>query len=137
VEFGDFHEQFTRVHDGWNAGRVDTAAASAEIARLRSLLPGLPESDRAIAEFNLNDFEAALKPEAQDRMARAAAALEAANVPDGTVDERIARVEAGLREVTAIGMESDNPNEQHAIIEMNESLATLLDLLQAEKAERG
>lgn len=127
VQYEEFVAQYKRTHRDWGSGIIDTAAAAAEIARLRSILPVLePSAKRASAEYALDQFADEISPESQDRMARAVTAIAVASAEDGTVEERLARAEEDLRAVTRIADETSNDDERHAILSMNEMLGMLI-----------
>jgi phosphoglucomutase len=136
MRYDEFLEQYKAAHYDWSFGRIDTATAAAAIAELRAVLPTVePSEKRADGEFLLTDFADEISPESQGRMARAQEAIDVAADPSGTLDERIARLEQGMASVTRIADESDNRSEQHAILSMNETLATLIEVLRKKASD--
>ncbi|MEU8224813.1 hypothetical protein [Kribbella sp. NPDC048915] len=73
-------------------------------------------------------------PQAEDRVARATAALNRATADvtagAGTTAERRARAEAGIVEISGIADETADVAERYAIVALNESLAKLIDTLE-------
>jgi hypothetical protein len=129
VRYDEFLTQYKQAHRDWSFGRIDTADAGSRIAALRDELPQIEPDKRADAEYALRSFEAEISPDSQSRMARAVDAVSAAGADDGTVAERIARAEVGIAVVTAIADESPDRSERHAILSLNETLATLIEAL--------
>lgn len=131
--FDEFMVEFDEAHESCGFGKIDTAAAEVKIERLRTLVPRLEsDKDRSDAEFVLNDFADEISPASRDRMGRAAAALNAAMKSEGPVEEQIDRAHQGIRDITSIGLETDNESERYAIISMNSTLGTLISDLKAE-----
>ncbi|MFC0624948.1 hypothetical protein [Kribbella deserti] len=129
MEYAEFLAAYKQAYGDWSNG------GTADLARLRALVPQLVEADRVKAEFQLGQWESELSPEAGDRMQRATEAMARAGDPDGTAAQRIERALTGIREITAIAEESSDPNEQHAILSLNESLAMLAESLEIEARE--
>jgi hypothetical protein len=138
LQYKEFFEQYKQAHFDWTFGRIKTAVAAGEIARLRTLVAALDQpEDRVEALDQLADFEAEISPEAQNRMARPMDAIRQAMDDSGTADERIARAEHGIAAVTRIAYESQDRSEQHQILEMNEMLAQEMALLGDPRFRRG
>lgn len=137
MRYDEFRAQFDEAHESWGFGRIDTAAAEAEIERLRGLVPQLESAeDRSDAEFVLDDFADEISPASQDRMGRASAALKEGLRSDGSIDEQIDRARQSMRDITRISKETDNESESFAIIRMNSSLATRVSELRDEAESR-
>jgi hypothetical protein len=68
-------------------------------------------------------------------MVRAVAGLSRAGDERGTPQERVARAHAGMDEIARIA-ETADPAERNAILDMTESLAMLIDALEADAGRR-
>ena len=58
-------------------------------------------------------------------MGRALQLAAEAELDEGTTEERIARLENGMRGITAIARETDDQFEQYTLLALNEPLAQL------------
>lgn len=127
MDYAEFLTAYKQAYGDWSNG------GPADITRLRAKVAQLAEADRSKAEFQLAQWESELSPQANDRMQRATEAMARAGDPEGDLEARIERALTGIREITAIAEESSDPDEQHAILSLNESLAMLAESLEADR----
>lgn len=130
MDYDEFFVQYKDAYDLWTFGRLDLDGALAELQRLRETARSIEPADkREAAEYLLAQWANQTSPQAEERMARATAVLERASADDGTIDQRRARAEAGIVEITGIADETTDVAERYAILGLNESLAKLIDAL--------
>jgi hypothetical protein len=133
VDFDQFDVEYSRTLDA--AGTMDSAILAAEIVRLRALADTLADpADRGDAANLIATLEDVLAYDTEPLsipMAEAIRVLAAAGADDGTPAERVERAKAGMDEIARIAAAADR-DEQAAILDMNESLAMLIDALEPE-----
>ena len=131
MDFDQFDVDYSRTIDA--AGTMDSAALAAEIVRLRVLADTLTDpADRRDAANLIATLEDVLSYDTEPLstpMAEAIRVLAAAGTVDGTPAERVERAKAGMAEIARISAAADR-DEQAAILDMNESLAMLIDALE-------
>jgi hypothetical protein len=130
MEYDEFFAQYKSAYELWTFGRLDVGGALAELERLRPIARSVEPTDkRETAEYLLAQWANETSPAAEDRMARATAALTLAGADSGTAAEWRARAEAAIAEITSIANETTDVGEQYAILGLNEPLAKLIDAL--------
>lgn len=133
MDYHQFEVAYGRVMEAAGAG-APAAALAGEVVRLRALADSLPEpTDRRDAAALVDSLEDVLSYDAEPlspAMTEAVRVLALAGAADGTPSERQARARAGMDEIARISAGADRP-EQAAILELNESLALLIDSLES------
>jgi hypothetical protein len=134
MEYDDFDVEYRRVLDG--AAGLSAEALAAEIDRLRGLAAQITDpADRRDADNEIASLASVLS--VGDLPLSSPAEIEAGRVHSraiadgGTPEERIARAQAGMAEISRIAAAAD-PAERAGIIELNESLAMLVLALNPE-----
>jgi hypothetical protein len=128
MEYDEFFAQYKSAHDEWTFGKLDAAGATAVLVRLRELVPSIePLAKQQLADYLVRQWANETSLQADDRMARATAALARASADEGTLADRKARAEAGIAEITGIANETEDVAERYAILGLNETLATVID----------
>jgi hypothetical protein len=134
MEYDDFDVEYRRVLDG--AAGLSAEALAAEIDRLRGLAAQITDpADRRDADNEIASLASVLS--VGDLPLSSSAEIEAGRVHSraiadgGTPEERIARAQAGMAEISRIAAAAD-PAERAGIIELNESLAMLVLALKPE-----
>jgi hypothetical protein len=134
MEYDDFDVEYRRVLDG--AAGLSAEALAAEIDRLRGLAAQITDpADRRDADNEIASLANVLS--VGDLPPSSPAEIEAGRVHSraiadgGTPEERIARAQAGMAEISRIAAAAD-PAERSGIIELNESLAMLVLALKPE-----
>ncbi|NIK55057.1 hypothetical protein [Kribbella shirazensis] len=128
MNYDDFDAEYRRVLG--IADELPTDALAREIERLRVLAGGLADvADRRRAGNGIAMLDDILgydeQPAASPAMAEAERAHALASADGGTDEERIARAEAGMAEISRIAQTAD-PSERTAILALNESLYMLI-----------
>jgi hypothetical protein len=115
-----------------SARSLDAAALETEVTRLRALADTLDSpADQEAARLlvaSLEDALARTQPHLSDEMAAAIRVQSQARTGEGTSEERIRRIRAGIDEIAAIADTAD-PTERGPILDLNEPLHLLLDSL--------
>ncbi|MEU4602695.1 hypothetical protein AB0F43_06935 [Kribbella sp. NPDC023972] len=125
MRYDEFLRRYKAAYGEWQLGAGDEREALPALSRM---VPEIDEEDgQRTARFLIGRWEAEVSPAAQERVARALRRAAEAEVEEGTAEERIARLETAMRDVTAIARETDDEFEQHAILALNEPLASLAD----------
>lgn len=129
MDYERFDVEYRRVLDA--AAKLSTAALAGEIDRLRGLAAQITDPiDRRDAGNDIATLGDVLVA-SDDMPPSSAAAIEAERVHSlaiadgGTPEERIARAEAGMAEISRIAASAD-PSERAGIVELNESLYLLV-----------
>lgn len=131
VEYAEFDAEHRRIVRSWSS--TDPVERAAAIERLRGLaetVEGDRDRDRARRFLKPLDRLAAqaATPES-DVVRRAGDVLLLASRPDGTPAERRARAEAGIQEIGRIADAAPTVGERDAALEMNESLAETIEII--------
>ena len=123
MRYDEFLQRYKAAYDGWQHGAVDAQEALAGLSRM---VPEIEDATlRETARFLIGRWEAEASPAAQERMERALRLAAEAEQDEGSAAERIARLEAGMRDITAIARETDDEFEQFALLALNSPLARL------------
>jgi hypothetical protein len=133
MDYEQFDGEFRRVLDC--AARLSSAELSAEIERLRGLAAQIADPrDRRDAENDIASLASVLS--VRELPPSTPAEIEAGRVHSraiaggGTPEDRIARAEAGMAEISRIAGAVD-PSEKAGILELNESLYLVVTALRA------
>jgi len=130
VRYDEFLERYKAAQREWRLGAVDAREA---LAGLRTAVPEIDDERlRQTAEFLIDRWAAHTSPDARERMERAQRIAAAAERDEGDARERLARLEHGMREITAVARDTDDEFEQYAVLALNEPLALLADSRRAE-----
>jgi hypothetical protein len=134
MDYEQFDAEYRRVLEAAGAGE-NSAALAAEIVRLRALAGTLADAaDRRDAGDRITTIEDVLSYDSESlsaAMGEAIRVLGVAGADEGTPAERVRRARAGMDEIARISAGADR-DEQAAILEMNESLAMLIDALESD-----
>ncbi|MGW5190852.1 hypothetical protein ACWEOO_16495 [Kribbella sp. NPDC004138] len=123
MPYDEFLERYKAAQRGWRLGAVDAAEA---LTALRGVVPEIEDARlRQTAEFLIERWAAQLSPDARERMERAQRIAAEAELDAGDARERVARLEQGIRGITAVSRETRDEFEQHALLALNEPLAQL------------
>ena len=131
MEYAEFDAERRRIVSTW--GQTDPAELAAAVERLRGLAETVEgDRDRDKAQRYLSSLDRLLAeagaPES-DVVRRAGDVLLQASRPDGTPAERRARAEAGMQQIAQIAAEAPTVGERDAALEMNESLAETIEMI--------
>lgn len=146
MDYEGFDSEYGRVLAA--AGALDAASLTVEVARLRALADAVhPPADQEAAQRLLLSLDNALstdKPALSESMSAALRVHRQARTTQGSPEERIARLRAGIAEIGEIA-EAADPNgarqgdhatgaqeggqgsEKGRILELGESLSVLLE----------
>ncbi len=129
MAYDEFRSEYDAVHQAVLAARLDLAGLRAEIARLDGLTVSLDAADRERAQADLERLRELLAaahtspPEVSPAQAEAMSAAARASDPSGTVEERLARLEAGIAEIQRIAANVTDPAERIVVAQQAEQLA--------------
>jgi len=136
MDYDQFDTEYGKLVDV--ARSLSPANLAVEVERLRTLARTVePPSDQEAAQLLMTSLDRALSitvPEPSDAMRAAAAIHTRARTTDGTLEERIAHLNAGIDEIARIATTAD-PSEQGVILDLNESLSMLAESLEFTLAE--
>ena len=131
MDYKTFDAEYGRVLE--TARSMDPAMLAAEVERLRALAGAVqPLSDQEEANRNIASLDRILAmdpPPISEAMAAAVRVHRRARNAQGSRDERIAHLRAGIDEIGHIADNAD-PGEQGQILNLNESLAMLMESLE-------
>jgi hypothetical protein len=134
MDHEQFDAEYRRVLEAAGAGE-DSATLAAEVVRLRALAGTLTDAaDRRDAGDRIATIEDVLSYDSQSlsaAMGEAIRVLGVAGADGGTRAERVQRAKAGMDEIARLSAGADRA-EQAAILELNESLAMLIDALESD-----
>lgn len=133
MEYGEFDAARRRIVAAWGREMTDPEELAAAVQRLHEQAATVTgEADRAKAIRYLKTMddlvEAARTPESET-VRRASDVLMRASVPGGTPAEQRARAEAAIAEIGRIADAAPTIAERDAALEMTESLAETIDVL--------
>ena len=130
MRYDEFLQRYKAAQREWRLGAVDAREA---LAGLRHVVPEIDDvRSRQTAEFLIERWAAHTSPDARERMERVQRIAATAEQDEGDARERIARLEQGMRDITAVAHETDDEFEQYAVLAVNEPLAQLADSWRAE-----
>jgi hypothetical protein len=130
VRYDEFLERYTTAQREWRLGAVDARAA---LSALRGVVPEIDDARlRQTAVFLIERWAAQVSPDARERMERAQLIAAEAERDEGDARERVARLEQGMRGITAVSRETSDEFEQNAVLALNEPLAQLADSWRAD-----
>lgn len=130
MQYDEFLARYKSAQRGWRLGAVDAQEA---LAALRGVVPEIDDARlRQTAVFLIERWAAQLSPEVRERRERALRIAAAAELDEGDARERIARLEQGIRGITAVSRETDDESEQNAVLALNEPLAQLANSWRAD-----
>lgn len=130
VQYDEFLARYKSAQHGWRLGAVDAHEA---LAALRDVVPEIDDARlRQTAAFLIDRWTAQLSPGARERLERAQRIAAEAELHDGDPRERIARLEQGIRGITAVSRETNDEFERNAVLALNESLAQLANSWRAD-----
>jgi hypothetical protein len=123
MRYDEFLRRYKAAYRDWQLGSVDAREA---LSRLSRLVPDIDDARaQETARFLIGRWEAEASPAAQERMERALRIAADAEQDEGSPEERIARLESGMRSIAAVARETDDEFEQYALLALNEPLARL------------
>ena len=133
MEYGEFDAERRRIIRAWGHEITDPDQLAAAVNWLREQAATVPdETDRAKAIRylkTLDDLVVEARTPESETVRRAADVLLLASQPGGTPAERRARAEAGIAEITRIAAAAPTIAERDAALEMNESLAETIEVI--------
>jgi len=140
MEYRDFDTERRRIVQGWGREITDPAELTAAAARLREQAATIERDKDREKAFRylegLDEFVAlALDPQPESEAVWAANdVMQRTLQVTGTPAERRARIEAAMDEIARISAAAPTVGEQDAALEMNGTLAELLEVLEHESA---
>ncbi|WP_350280599.1 hypothetical protein [Kribbella sp. HUAS MG21] len=130
MRYDEFLQRYKAAQHEWRLGALDARAA---LAALRGVVPEIDDARlQQTALFLIERWEAQTSPAAEERMARAQQLAAEAERDEGDARERIARLEQGMRAITAVSRETDDEFEQNAVLALNGPLARLAESWRAD-----
>ena len=137
MDYDGFDAEYGRVLDA--AGSLEPAQLAVEVERLRALAESVqPPEDQEAARLLMTSLDSALgteRPPISDELAEALRVHRQARTAQGTADERIEQLRAGIAEIGRIAATAD-AGEQGHILDLNESLSMLLESVQITASDR-
>ena len=131
VEYAEFDAEHRRIVRSWSS--TDPAERAAGVERLRGLaetVEGDKQRDKARRYLkSLDRLVAEVATPESDFVRRAGDVLLRASRPEGTPAERRARAEAGMLQIAQIADAAPTIGERDAALEMNESLAETIEMI--------
>jgi len=133
VEYAEFEAERRRIIRAWGGEITDPEQLAAAVERLReqaATVPGEADRARAIRYLTtLDDLVTDARTPESETVRRAGDVLLLASRPEGTPVERRARAEAGMAEIARIADAAPTIAERDAALEMNESLAESIEVI--------
>ncbi|HEY3560182.1 MAG TPA: hypothetical protein VGL05_22090 [Kribbella sp.] len=135
MDYPEFDAERRRITRAWGREITDPELLAAAVADLREQAATIP--DRAAQNKAqrylelLDDFVAETRWPESETVRQAGEVLLATSRPDGTADEIRSRTEAAMAEITRIADAAPTLAERDAALEMNETLAETLEVLDA------
>jgi hypothetical protein len=133
MNYGEFDAARRWIVRAWGRQITHPDQLALAVSQLRAQAATIAdEADRAKAIRylkTLDDLVAEARTPESETVRRASDVLLWASSPDGTPTERRARAEAGIAEITRIAAAAPTLAERDAALEMNESLAETIDVL--------
>ncbi|HEY3560183.1 MAG TPA: hypothetical protein VGL05_22095 [Kribbella sp.] len=139
MDYGEFDAARRRILHAWGRRITDPDELAAAVEWLRGQAATVAgDADRAKA-FGyvklLDDLVVEARTPQSETVRRASDVLLRASVPGGTPAEQRARAEAAIAEITRIAYAAPTLAERDAALEMNESLAETIDVLDQDQAD--
>jgi hypothetical protein len=134
MDYDGFDAEYGRVLEA--AASLDQTSLAIEVERLRALVQAVqPVAEQEAARVLMSSLDSALsaeEPPLSDAMAAVFRVHRQARAVQGSADERIERLQAGIAEIDRIADTADtaDPTERDRILDLNESLSILLESLQ-------
>jgi hypothetical protein len=135
VNYDEFNTEYTKVLDKIQSGDCGPAALADHVARLRKATAGIAEpTERSQIDSDLAALGQMLdlsqrNNDGENVWAITSDVVRRASSGEGTVADRIARIEAGISEITAVA--NRNPNERDALMQSTGTLQLLHSSLQS------
>lgn len=133
MEYAEFEAERRRIIRAWGGEITDPEQLAAAVERLReqaATVPGEADRARAIRYLTtLDDLVTDARTPESETVRRAGDVLLLASRPEGTPVERRARAEAGMAEIARIADAAPTIAERDAALEMNESLAESIEVI--------
>lgn len=133
MDYPEFDAARRRIIRQWGRELTDPEELASAVDRLRAQAATIADqADRAKAVrylATLDDLVAEAHAPESETLRRASDVLLAALQPVGTPAERRARAEAGIAEITRIADAAPTAGERDAALELNESLAEVIAVL--------
>jgi hypothetical protein len=143
VNYDEFNTEYTRVLDKINSGGCGPAELSGHVSRLRKATAGIQSSaERTQIASDLAALGQMLDVSRrtnnrEDVWTITSDAVRRASSGEGTVADRIGRIEASISEITSLA--NRNPDEREALMQSTSTLrllhSSLQSSLRAEQAE--
>jgi hypothetical protein len=133
MDYAEFDTERRRITHAWGREITSADGLATAVDDLREQAASIPDAaGRTRATRYLENLDAlvaeARTPESETVRAAGDVLLEASRT-DGTADEIRARAEAGIAEITRIADQAPTVGERDAVLEMNETLAETLAVL--------
>ncbi|MET9268752.1 hypothetical protein [Kribbella sp. NPDC003557] len=140
MDYGEFDAARRRIVQAWGTEITDPEELAGAVEQLRQQAETVDgDDDRAKAIRYLKTLDDLVL---EARTPESAAVREASDVllrasgPEGTAAERRARAAAGMAEITRIAYAAPTSGERDAALEMNETLASIIDMIDLGSAEQ-
>ncbi|NIK62187.1 hypothetical protein [Kribbella shirazensis] len=139
MDYGEFDAARRRIVRAWGTEITDPEVLAEAVERLREQAETVEgEADRAKAIRYLKTMDdlvvEARTPESAP-IRQASDVMMRASSPEGTPAERRARARAGMEEIARIAYAAPTTGERDAALEMNETLASIIEMIDAESEE--
>jgi hypothetical protein len=135
VNYDEFNTEYTKVLDKIKSGKCSWSELSGHVTRLRQATASIvsPE-DRAQIASDLATLSQMVDlsrrtNDKEDVWTVTSDAIRSASSQEGTVADRIARIEASINEITALA--NRNPDERDALMQSTSTLRILHSSLQS------
>jgi hypothetical protein len=135
VNYDEFNAEYTKVLDKIKSGRCTWSELSGHVTRLRQATAGITSAeDRAQVESDLAALSQMVDlsrrtNDKEDIWGVTSEAIRRASSQEGTVADRIARIEASISEIGALA--NRNPDERDALMQSTSTLRILHSSLQS------
>jgi len=142
VRYDEFRTAFDAVQQACLEARLNVDGLAAEVDRLTLLRDEVElRSDREQAATDLASLSDLLEivrrtapppasPEYEMAFREASAVMAEANGPDGSVAERVQRIQRAIMKISKIADRVNDPGERFTLLKLNEPLAMLASALQ-------
>lgn len=141
MNYDEFNTEYAKVLDKIKSGRCSWSELSGHVTRLRQATTGITapvertQIDHDLAALSQMVDLSRRTNDREDVWTITSEAVRQASSQEGTVADRISRIEASINEITSLA--NRNPDERDALMQSTSTLRILHDSLQASlKAEQ-
>jgi hypothetical protein len=142
VNYDEFNTEYAKVLDKIKSGRCSWSELSGHVTRLRQATTGITGLERTQVDHDLAALSQMVDMsrrtnDKEDVWTVTSDAIRKASSQEGSVADRIARIEASINEIA--GLANRNPDERDALMQSTSTLrilhSSLQSSLRAEEAE--